>query len=77
MRRACEAKFTQNDDAREALLGTNDRPLTHKMRRDSRSIPGVIMAEIWMGIRARLRQQTGRAGDEDERRAAPPSKGGA
>jgi predicted NAD-dependent protein-ADP-ribosyltransferase YbiA (DUF1768 family) len=65
MERACEAKFTQNDEAREALLGTNDRPLTHRMRRDSRSIPGVIMAEIWMRIRARLRKDA-EAGEEDE-----------
>jgi predicted NAD-dependent protein-ADP-ribosyltransferase YbiA (DUF1768 family) len=57
MERACLAKFTQNGDAREALLATGDRPLQHKMRRDSRSIPGVIMAEIWMRIRTKLRNE--------------------
>jgi predicted NAD-dependent protein-ADP-ribosyltransferase YbiA (DUF1768 family) len=56
MRRACAAKFEQNENARVALLATGERPLVHRVRRDSRSIPGVIMAEIWMELRARLRQ---------------------
>jgi predicted NAD-dependent protein-ADP-ribosyltransferase YbiA (DUF1768 family) len=56
MRRACAAKFAQNADARAALLATGERPLVHRVRRDSRTIPGVIMAEIWMELRARLRQ---------------------
>jgi predicted NAD-dependent protein-ADP-ribosyltransferase YbiA (DUF1768 family) len=55
MRAACDAKFTQNDAARIALLETGERWLTHKVRRDSRTIPGAIMADIWMRIRARLR----------------------
>jgi predicted NAD-dependent protein-ADP-ribosyltransferase YbiA (DUF1768 family) len=55
MRRACEAKFTQHALAREALLATGERPLEHRVRHDSRTIPGVIMAEIWMGIRRELR----------------------
>lgn len=55
MRRACEAKFAQNDEARAALLETGDRPLVHRVRRDSTSIPGVVMAEIWMVLRSRLR----------------------
>jgi predicted NAD-dependent protein-ADP-ribosyltransferase YbiA (DUF1768 family) len=54
MRRACEAKFSQNAEARAALLATGDRPLTHKVRRDSRTIPGALMADIWMRIRAKL-----------------------
>lgn len=54
MRRACEAKFSQNAEARAALLATGARPLTHKVRRDSRTIPGVLMADIWMRIRAKL-----------------------
>jgi predicted NAD-dependent protein-ADP-ribosyltransferase YbiA (DUF1768 family) len=54
MRRACRAKFEQNEDARAALLATQHRPLVHKVRRDSRTIPGVIMAEIWMTLRAGL-----------------------
>jgi predicted NAD-dependent protein-ADP-ribosyltransferase YbiA (DUF1768 family) len=54
MQRATEAKFTQNDGARAALLGTAPRPLTHRTRRDSRAIPGVIMADIWMRLRAKL-----------------------
>jgi len=56
MHRACEAKFAQNTDAREALLGTGNRPLTHVMRHDSRTIPGVIVAGIWMAVRTRLRR---------------------
>ena len=56
MERACRAKFDQNADAREALLATGSRPLVHIVRRDSRSIPGVIMAQIWMRIRERLRK---------------------
>ena len=56
MRAACEAKFTQHDEARIALLATGERWLTHKVRRDSRTIPGAIMADIWMRIRARLQQ---------------------
>jgi len=54
MRRACRAKFEQNEDARLALLATGQRPLIHKQRRDSRTIPGVIMAEIWMTLRESL-----------------------
>ena len=56
MSHACWAKFTQHAEAREALLGTGDWPLTHKVRRDSRTIPGVIMAEIWMQVRRGLRK---------------------
>src|SRR5262249_17214627 len=48
MERACWAKFTQRAGGRAALLATGERPLQHRMRRDSRTIPGVIMAEIWM-----------------------------
>jgi predicted NAD-dependent protein-ADP-ribosyltransferase YbiA (DUF1768 family) len=59
MRAACEAKFTQHDEARIALLATEERWLTHKVRRDSRTIPGPIMADIWMQIRARLRDEAG------------------
>jgi predicted NAD-dependent protein-ADP-ribosyltransferase YbiA (DUF1768 family) len=54
MKRACWAKFTQSAEARSALLGTAGRPLSHRVRRDSRTIPGVIMADIWMRIRRDL-----------------------
>jgi predicted NAD-dependent protein-ADP-ribosyltransferase YbiA (DUF1768 family) len=54
MRRACTAKFEQNENARDALLATGERPLTHRMRRDSRAIPGAIMADIWMEVRRKL-----------------------
>jgi predicted NAD-dependent protein-ADP-ribosyltransferase YbiA (DUF1768 family) len=56
MRRACKAKFTTNFEAQEALLATGQRWLTHRMRRDSRNIPGAILAEIWMDIRETLRE---------------------
>jgi hypothetical protein len=59
LERACWAKFTQNAHARAALLGTGERPLEHRPRRDSRTIPGVIMAEIWMKTRKRLRLEAG------------------
>jgi predicted NAD-dependent protein-ADP-ribosyltransferase YbiA (DUF1768 family) len=65
MRRACQAKFEQNANAREALLATGDRPLIHKVRFDSRTIPGVIMAEIWTKLRARLRSRNDDAGDHE------------
>jgi predicted NAD-dependent protein-ADP-ribosyltransferase YbiA (DUF1768 family) len=51
MERACRAKFEQNEEAAQALLSTGTRPLVHRLRPCSRSIPGVIMAEIWMRIR--------------------------
>jgi hypothetical protein len=55
MERACAAKFEQHGPARGALLATGQRPLTHKVRPDSRMIPGVILADIWMRLRDRLR----------------------
>jgi predicted NAD-dependent protein-ADP-ribosyltransferase YbiA (DUF1768 family) len=58
MENACWAKFTQNENAREALLATASRPLIHRTRRDSRDIPGAIMADIWMRIRKRLQKQS-------------------
>lgn len=54
MEMACRAKFTQYPSARESLLATGTRPLQHKPRRDSRIIPGALMAEIWMRTRAKL-----------------------
>ncbi len=54
MERACLAKFTQHLEARVALLATGSRPLIHVLRKDSRTIPGAIMAEIWMRIRREL-----------------------
>lgn len=61
MQKACEAKFTQHHGARRALLDTGARWLTHRIRRDSRTIPGVIMADIWMKLRDRLRDEAGAA----------------
>lgn len=54
MERACRAKFTQHDGARAALLSTGDAPLVHKVDPDSRTIPGIIMADIWTRIRTDL-----------------------
>lgn len=55
MEQACRAKFTQNAEARAALLATGERPLQHIVHRDSKAIPGVVMADIWTRIRAALR----------------------
>ena len=55
MLEACQAKFSQNLEAREALLATGERPLTHRVRRDSATIPGAVMADFWMRIRRTLR----------------------
>ena len=38
---------------------TGERPLSHRTRPDSRTIPGVILAEIWMRLRSRLRDRAG------------------
>ena len=54
MERACLAKFTQDYEAMAALLSTGDRPLINRVRQDSKTIPGVIMADIWMRIRRKL-----------------------
>jgi predicted NAD-dependent protein-ADP-ribosyltransferase YbiA (DUF1768 family) len=54
MERANRAKFEQDEDARTALLSTGDRPLVHLVVPDSRTIPGIIMADIWTRIRAEL-----------------------
>jgi predicted NAD-dependent protein-ADP-ribosyltransferase YbiA (DUF1768 family) len=54
MEKACRAKFARHAAAREALLSTRNRPLVHQVKRDSKNIPGVIMAAIWMRIRERL-----------------------
>jgi predicted NAD-dependent protein-ADP-ribosyltransferase YbiA (DUF1768 family) len=60
MKRACVAKFDQHDAARAALLSTGRRPLVHQTRPDSRTIPGVIMAEIWTRIRQQLQKAPGK-----------------
>lgn len=75
MEMACRAKFAQNADARTALLATGSRPLIHRVRRESRTIPGVVMADIWMRIRRGLRRdQDAAAGEapESDIRSAPP-----
>jgi predicted NAD-dependent protein-ADP-ribosyltransferase YbiA (DUF1768 family) len=66
MHRACWAKFSTHAEAQAALLATGERPLVHRLRRDSRTIPGVIMAEIWMKIRRRLREGTTHPPDPEE-----------
>lgn len=66
MHRACHAKFTQNYEAMSALMATGERPLVHKVRKDSRTIPGVIMADIWMRIRATIQAGGQRAAKEEE-----------
>jgi len=55
MLEACAAKFEQNAEAQAALLATGERPLLHRPRRDSKTIPGALMADIWMQLRAKYR----------------------
>jgi hypothetical protein len=57
MKIACSHKFTQSKLAQKALLKTGIRPLYHKPRKDSTTIPGPIMAGIWMDIRSKLRKE--------------------
>ena len=57
MELACWAKFSQHVEAQLALKSTGARPLEHRTRRDSQTIPGVIMAEIWMKVRGKLAKQ--------------------
>jgi predicted NAD-dependent protein-ADP-ribosyltransferase YbiA (DUF1768 family) len=64
MREASWAKFTQHAEARKQLLSTGERPITHRTRRDSITIPGALMADIWMRVRARLRRQDENALDD-------------
>ena len=54
MEKACRAKFSQHAAARAAPLSTRNRPLVHVVKPDSRNIPSVVMAAIWMRIRDRL-----------------------
>lgn len=55
MENACQAKFDQNAEARAVLLATDKRPLMHVVRCDSKTIPGVIVAQNCMRIGKRLR----------------------
>ena len=56
MEAACRAKFAADAPSREALLSTGTRPLVHRVAKDSLTIPGAIMAQIWMRIRKRLQE---------------------
>ncbi len=65
MAAACAAKFEQCYEARSALIATGERPLIHKVRKDSKTIPGAIMAEIWMRIRAKYAKSADVDEDQD------------
>ena len=54
MHQARWAKFSQRVVARYAVLSTRGRPLEHRVHRDRKAIPGVIIAGIRMKIRDRL-----------------------
>lgn len=58
MELATVAKFEQNPRACAALLATGERPLVHEVRPDSRTIPGVVLASIWMRLRAELQRRS-------------------
>jgi len=50
MKQACTAKLhPRTPTPRPPYLSTGNRPLEHRTRRDSRTIPGIIMAAIWNG----------------------------
>ncbi len=51
MQRASRAKFEQNPRALAALVSTFPHPLVHRLKGDSRTIPGDVMARIWLGLR--------------------------
>jgi len=63
---ACWSKFSQCEPAKQALLATGERPLVHKTRKDSRNIPGVVMADIWMKVRKGLVNRLGNPDKIDE-----------
>jgi predicted NAD-dependent protein-ADP-ribosyltransferase YbiA (DUF1768 family) len=44
------ARFTQHAEARQALLSTGERPLVHRLRHDSKTIQGALMADIGMRV---------------------------
>ncbi len=54
MEQASRAKFEQHAAARAALSSTRPRGLVHRVPVDSRTIPGIVMADIWMRIRAEI-----------------------
>ena len=73
MKEACHAKFSQDAAAAGALLATRERALTHRTRFDSETIPGALMADIWMRLRTQLQQLRvsgagGQAPSETDRR---------
>jgi predicted NAD-dependent protein-ADP-ribosyltransferase YbiA (DUF1768 family) len=70
MLRACRAKFMQHTEARRALLSTGERPLTHGTRKDSRTIPGAVMADVWM----RVRRELAKDGEADRSQPATPDE---
>jgi predicted NAD-dependent protein-ADP-ribosyltransferase YbiA (DUF1768 family) len=56
LKRACFAKFSQHAEARNSLLSTGERPIVHKVRNDSRTIPGVVFADILMRVRRAIQE---------------------
>lgn len=58
MERGNRAKFEQNEAAAAALFATGERPLVHIVHPDSKTIPGVIMASIWMRLRDEMRKRS-------------------
>jgi len=54
---------------------TGNRPLVHRMRRDSRTIPGALMADIWMRIRQKLQGEGPATAVPDEVEEDPPIGG--
>lgn len=71
MIRALRAKFSQDPAARQALLSTGDREITHILETpdgkkiDSQTIPGKLFAKILMEIRRELREADAGATDPE------------
>ena len=64
---AALAKFSQNEEARNAILATGERKLTHVVKSHaSTAIPGAVMAGIWTWIRVCLRERPGLSYRGDE-----------
>ncbi|MBL8890238.1 MAG: NADAR family protein [Planctomycetaceae bacterium] len=56
LRRAALAKFSQNSDARDALIATGHRPLYRDLPKPDPLLPNAVLSEIWHSLRKLFRQ---------------------
>ena len=59
MLQALRAKFSQNPEAKKALLATRGLSLVHELPRDSKTIPGATFAAMLEQVREELSADTG------------------